>query len=55
MPFDCARGSGAEACAKKINKSKEPALRKGLWVNSYGIHKTGPALRKAGDCQGYLS
>ena len=30
-------------------KSKEPALRKGLWVNPYGmspfgIHKTGPAL-----------
>jgi hypothetical protein len=28
-------------------KSKEPAIRKGLWVNPYGIHGTGPALRKA--------
>ena len=28
--------------------SKEPALRKGLWVNPGGIHETGPALRKAG-------
>jgi hypothetical protein len=27
--------------------SKEPALRKRLWVNPFGIHETGPALRKA--------
>src|SRR5271156_4337854 len=30
------------------SKSKEPALRKRLWVNPSGIHETGPALRKAG-------
>src|SRR6202046_4212292 len=28
-------------------KSKEPALRKGLWANPCGIHGTGPALREA--------
>jgi hypothetical protein len=38
-------------CGRR-RKSKEPALRKGLWVNpfgmnSFGIHETGPALRKA--------
>jgi hypothetical protein len=26
--------------------SKEPALRKGLWVNPYGIHKTGRRYEK---------
>src|SRR5271156_3707424 len=31
-------------------KSKEPALRKGLWVNPLGIHGTGPALRKPDVC-----
>jgi hypothetical protein len=28
-------------------RSREPALRKGLWVNPLGIHETGPGLRKA--------
>jgi hypothetical protein len=30
-----------------VLKKKEPALPKGLWVNPFGIHGTGPALRKA--------
>jgi hypothetical protein len=36
---------------ERLRKSKEPALRKELWVNpfgmnSFGIHETGPALER---------
>jgi hypothetical protein len=39
--------AGCGQIAERGRKSKETALREGLWVNPYGIHGTGPALRDA--------
>ena len=45
-PVRRAAGAGPPS-GPRWAKAKERALRKGLWVNPLGIHKTGPALRTA--------